>query len=252
MSRSSTLYRLQRVDSQLDALQAQLAVLNARLASSPAVQKAQADLAAAQARAAEARSKAKTLEQDSQGLAEKIREVEEQLYGGKVTNPRELIDFQAEAESLQRNRSGVDDKQLAAIEAAEAAEKMEAAAGERLSAAEAARVEEVAGIARDKEPIEAAIAKLGEEREAVVVNVPVEDLSTYDALRNRKRGVAVALLEDGICAACGVAPSSSRIQAARQGGGLVHCSNCERIIYAESGKGYGDTGDREDEMIHRW
>ena len=122
MSRSSTLYRLQRVDSQLDARQAQLAVLNARLASSPAVQKAQADLAAAQARVAEARGKAKTLEQDSQGLAEKIREVEEQLYGGKVTNPRELIDFQAEAESLQRNRSGADDKQLAAIEAAHARE----------------------------------------------------------------------------------------------------------------------------------
>src|SRR3972149_4183611 len=101
-----------------------MANLDARLASSPAVQKAQAELAASQARVAEARGKAKTLEQDSQGLAEKIREVEEQLYGGKVTNPRELIDFQAEAVSLQRKRSGVDDKQLAAIEAAEAAEKM--------------------------------------------------------------------------------------------------------------------------------
>jgi predicted nucleic acid-binding Zn-ribbon protein len=54
----------------------------------------------------------------------------------------------------------------------------------------------------------------------------------YDRLRPAKKGRAVALLEDGVCTACGVAPSSSRIQSARQGNDLVLCGNCGRILCA--------------------
>ncbi|MEK7786995.1 MAG: hypothetical protein AAB658_16450, partial [Chloroflexota bacterium] len=90
MSRSSTLYRLQTIDTELDLRRAQLAEADAKLADSPAVKKAQAALTAAQANVAAARHKAKEIEAENQSLAAKIAEVEEQLYGGKVTNPREL------------------------------------------------------------------------------------------------------------------------------------------------------------------
>jgi predicted nucleic acid-binding Zn-ribbon protein len=106
-------------------------------------------------------------------------------------------------------------------------------------------------VLKDKGAAEALIAKAEGEREAALISVNAEDRVTYDTLRKQKR-VAVALLSEGSCSLCGVAPSSSRVQAARAGGELVRCNNCGRILYAEQGKGQIDTGDREDEMVQRW
>ncbi|MEK7311491.1 MAG: C4-type zinc ribbon domain-containing protein [Chloroflexota bacterium] len=252
MSRASAIYRLQKIDTELDQRQAQLVEINTRLASNPAVQMAQVELAAAENELAAARRTAKALDDENLTLTAKIKETEDRLYGGKVKNPRELKDLQAEIESFRRKRGGLDEQQLNAMDVVEAAEKTEAAARGTLAAVEAARAEEQRDLLKDKGALEALIAKLGGEREAALISVSAEDRETYDTLRRQKRGSAVSLLADGTCSACGVAPSSSRIQAARQGGELVHCGNCGRILYAEQGKGYTDTDDKEDEMIQRW
>jgi predicted nucleic acid-binding Zn-ribbon protein len=242
---------LQKIDVELDKHRAMLAEVNAKLANNPAVKQAQASLAAAQSALAEARRAAKVLDDENKTLSAHITDAEERLYGGSVRNPRELQDLQNDIDSLKRNRNGLDEKQLAAIEAVEAAEKQEAAARAVLAEAEAARAVEQGDLIRDKGAVDAILEKLGGEREAALISVNPEDLATYDTLRRQKR-VAVGLLVDGTCTACGVAPSSSRIMAARAGGDLVRCGNCGRILYAEHGVGHIDTGDKEDEMIHRW
>ncbi len=252
VSRSSALYRLQTIDTELDLRRAQLAEADAKLADSPAVRKTQAVLTTAQANVAAARQKAKAIEDESQTLAAKIAEVEEQLYGGKIKNPRELKDLQDDAESLKRRRSALDDQQLAAMEAVEAAEAGEAAARESLAAAEAARAIEQSDLLRDKGALQALIAKASGEREAALSNVNPDDLALYDSLRQRKRGLGVSLLENGACSGCGEAPSSARIQAMRQGNDLVRCSNCDRILHAGQKVDYNLKEGGEDEMIFRW
>jgi len=252
VSRASTIYRLHKIDADLDQRRAQLAETQAKLASNPAVQQAQADLTAVGSELAAARRAAKTLDDENQTVSAKIKESEDRLYSGKIKNPRELKDLQTEIDSLKRKREGLDEQQLSAMDAVEAAEKKEAAAKSELAAVEAARAEEERDLLKDKSALGALIAKLGGEREAALISIPAEDRATYESLRKQKRGSAVSLLVEGTCSACGVAPSSSRIQAARQGGELVHCGNCGRILYAEQGKGYTDTDDREDEMIQRW
>ena len=138
------------------------------------------------------------------------------------------------------------------MEAVETAEQQEAAARQALSETEGARAEEQHALTKDMSALEALITKLEGEREAALITVSAEDRATYDSLRRQKGGKAVALLVEGTCGLCGVAPSSSRIQAARQGGEMVRCGNCGRILYAEQGKGYTSTDDKEDEMIQRW
>lgn len=251
MSRASVLYRLQKIDVELDKHRAQLAEVNARLASNPAVQQAQADLAAAQSSLASARRAAKTLDDENQSLSARMKEVEDRLYGGKVRNPRELQDLQNDSGALQRQRDGLDEKQLGAMDVVEAAERQEATARATLAEAEAARAIEQSDLVRDKDAVEALLDKGEGEREAALISVNPDDLSTYDTLRRQKR-IAVGLLVDGTCTACGVAPSSSRVMAARAGGELVRCGNCGRILFAEHGVGHIDTDDKEDEMIQRW
>jgi predicted nucleic acid-binding Zn-ribbon protein len=43
----------------------------------------------------------------------------------------------------------------------------------------------------------------------------------------------VGVLRDGICSACGVAPSATRVSGARSEDTLVRCGNCERILYVD-------------------
>ncbi len=252
VSRASAIYRLQKIDTAVDQRLAQLADLEAKLAANPVVQQAQADLAAAQNELTAARRQAKALDDENRSLAARIKESEERLYSGKVKNPRELQDLQADIVSLKRQRDTLDERQFEALETVELAEKREAESRDALSAAESARAAEQRDLLQSKNEIETLLAKLEGEREAALISVNAEDRPTYDALRKQKRGTAVALLVDGTCSACGVAPSSSRIQAARQGGELVRCGNCGRILYAEQGRGHIDTDDKEDEMIQRW
>ena len=251
VSRASILYRLQKIDLELDKHRAMLAEVNAKLASNPVVQKAQANLAAAQTELTGVRRTAKAIDDENMTLSAKLKEVEERLYGGKVRNPRELQDLQNDAAALKRNRDSLDEKQLAAMDVVETAEHKESEAKAGLAEAEAARAIEQSDLLRDKGAVEALVAKLEGEREAALISVTAEDRTAYDLMRKQKK-MAVSLLVDGICTVCGVAPSSSQVMAARAGGELVRCGTCGRIIYAEQGKGHIDTDDKEDEMIQRW
>ncbi len=228
-----------------------LAEVNAKLANDPVVKKAQAELTAAETTLTNARRAAKAIDDENSSLSAKLKEVEARLYSGAVRNPRELQDLQNEAAALHRNRDALDEKQLAAMAEVETAEHQAADSKTALDPAQAARAIERGDLLRDKGAVDALIAKLEGEREAALISVNAEDRVTYDTLRRQKR-VAVGLLVDGICTACGVAPSSSRIQAARDSEELVRCGNCGRILYAEHGIGNFDTRDRDDEMIQRW
>lgn len=251
VSRVSALYRLQKVDIELDKHRALLAEADAKLAANPVVQKAQADLKTAQDAVAAARRQAKSIDDENQAISAKVKENENRLYSGTVRNPRELQDLQNDIAALKRKRDALDEQQLAAMDTVEAAEKNESNFKAALEAAQAARAEETGSLLKDKGAVEALIAKLEGEREAALISVNAEDRTTYDSLRQQKR-IAISPLVDGSCSLCGVAPSSSRVQAARAGGDLVRCNNCGRILYAEQGKGQIDTGDKEDEMIQRW
>jgi hypothetical protein len=56
-----------------------------------------------------------------------------------------------------------------------------------------------------------------------------ETLEIYQELRKRK-GVAVAKVEQGICHGCRITLPNTDLQRAK-GGGVVRCSSCGRIIF---------------------
>jgi predicted nucleic acid-binding Zn-ribbon protein len=63
--------------------------------------------------------------------------------------------------------------------------------------------------------------------------VPADILHTYDALRPRRAGRAVARVDGDTCAVCLVTVSPSRLAAARDGDELAYCENCGRILWSE-------------------
>jgi predicted nucleic acid-binding Zn-ribbon protein len=233
MTRASALMRLQQVDSEIDSLRSRLAEISSALAQDRGRAEAAARLDAARSLLEATRRSQRVLEADVQALASKASDVEARLYSGAVTNPKELQDMQDELASLRRRRAALEDQVLETMMQVDSDEADEQAARQALAGAEGSARSLHEALGADKARAEAALARLLIEREGAEAPIAAADRDAYLSLRRRKRGVAVARLQDGVCSACGVAPSSSRAQAARHGDELVLCGNCERILYAE-------------------
>jgi hypothetical protein len=66
-------------------------------------------------------------------------------------------------------------------------------------------------------------------RQQNIALIDADTLFTYQELRKRK-GVAVAKVEQGICQGCHITLPNTDLQRAK-GGGVVRCSSCGRIIF---------------------
>jgi predicted nucleic acid-binding Zn-ribbon protein len=233
MSRVSALYHVQELDLQLDACRARLAEIAKALESSPAVQAARVRLTTANARLRSARTALNEMELENQSLSEKIKDAERRLYGGGIRNPKELRDLQADVESLKRRLAAGEERQLEALIETETAETQAAGAQGDLQLAEAEAAREHGALMAERETLQGRVEAFSGEREALYPSILAADRGVYERLRATKHGRALSRLEDGTCAACGIAPSAAIRQEARRGSELVRCSGCDRILYAD-------------------
>lgn len=206
--------------------------ITSALGEDAAVKAAQAALSAVETQVAAIKSAARAGEAEIEALATKLAEAEAQLYGGQVRNPKALQELQAEVESLKRRRADLEDRLLETMIRLDEAEETRRAAAAALAEAGRRHADTTSSLLAEQARLEGALSRLALEREAAEAPVSQADRALYAALRQRKHGVAVARVMDSACGSCGVAPSSSRLQAARQGAELVRCGNCERILYA--------------------
>ena len=79
------------------------------------------------------------------------------------------------------------------------------------------------------EQLKTAQTKLESNRQQVAALIDADTLFTYQELRKRK-GIAVAKVEQGICQGCRITLPNTDLQRAK-GGGVVRCSSCGRIIF---------------------
>jgi predicted nucleic acid-binding Zn-ribbon protein len=231
MSRTSVLFRLQEIDLELDAQRARLQGIEQALSNSPVVTEARVQASSARDQFDAARVRARALELDEQSLADKISETEKRLYSGAITNPKELRDLEQDLASLRRRNQGIEEQELEAMIAAEAAEGQMVAAETRLQQAEAAALQTQGALTAERQQLQTRMAQLNGEREALQGATVAEDRQLYGRLRQLKSGRPLASVAEGSCSACGEEVSSSRLQEVRRGTVLVRCSGCERILY---------------------
>jgi predicted nucleic acid-binding Zn-ribbon protein len=232
MSRSFNLYRLQQVDSQLDAIQARQDEINALMKENQALLDAEARLKTLQVHFDEARKSLNTAEANTKAQRIKIEQTESRLYGGKVSNPKELQDLQNESAALRRYLETVEERQIEAMLAYEEAETDLMSAETNLDKVKASLIEQNASLAGEQTRLESDRKRLETERTVVSIAIDETDREVYATLRRKRSGVAVAAASGGTCSACGNSLSSSLSQAARSPNKLVNCDNCGRILYA--------------------
>lgn len=232
MSRISNIYRLQEIDLEIESSQKRIEEIDHILGQDEAVLQAQAILTQRDGELTEARSTNLSADHAVASQREKIDQTEKALYSGSVTNPKELQDLQMEAESLRRHLATLEDRYLEAMVKLESAEEAQLEATETLDVIQQRKARQQSDLTNEKETLIDNLARLDEERQAAVVDVTTEDSALYNELRQRLAGKALALLQDGVCSACGVELARSRQQEVSSGSEVVRCSQCSRILYA--------------------
>lgn len=176
------------------------------------------------------------LEDELATLESRIAGLDQRLYSGSVTLPRELQALQADIESLKKHRGTLEDEVLevmterepldAAVEALDGERARLDAEGERLRAA----------VAESSVDIEAELAAAQEARARALPAVPSDLLSLYERLRDQLGGVGVARLVRGSCGGCHLALPATEVDRIKHQppDALVRCDQCGRILVRES------------------
>lgn len=165
-------------------------------------------------------------------VAAKRGEIDGRLYGGTVTSPKELVALQADADSLRRRQSELEDHELEVMELVEAAtaavEEVRAAMAALEARVEQQRQELTAGIAE----VEVELERVSAQRQSAAEPIPAGLLARYDALRRDLGGVAVARLQGSTCEGCHLTLSAVSVDQLRKlpDDAIPLCEECGRIL----------------------
>lgn len=218
-----------------DQLRHRRATLPERLAlaeQQAAVARVDRELGELRDQLAELQRAQKRLEDEVATLDAKAAAENTRMYSGTVTSPRELQAMQEEIEALGRRQRTLEDDLLDLMEKAEPLgeeiDKLEArrkelsAEGDRLTIA----------IADAEVAIDAKLAQVAEARTAVVAELPVDLLATYEKLRPQLGGIAVARLEGTQCTGCHLSLPATELDAVRHAkpGAVAYHEECGRIL----------------------
>ncbi|MFC1911965.1 zinc ribbon domain-containing protein [Chloroflexota bacterium] len=229
MTIARQLSQLQELDLEIESDEQAMNRMVSQLGENQVVVSAQQSLAAEQKKLDELMRRQRSEEQEIDDLVSKLKSAEEQLYGGKINNPKELTSLQHEVDLLKARRDQIENGALEIMDQAELVEAGIAQAGEELKKLETEWGNQQQQLSADIEAMKSKIAELNQRRQAVASEIDAPTLEVYDKIRKQK-GQAVARVEQGICHGCRISLPFSDLQQVKSGN-LVQCSSCGRILY---------------------
>lgn len=184
------------------------------------------------AQQADGRSILRRLELDLKTCQERLRSEETRLYGGTISNSRELEKIQQKSAELRKNQAELEEQILSRMETDEQLTQELESSQKRLTAA----LQESGGYRQEIEHrlLEIAIEAEGleQERQDLEARIPPEWLERYRKIAKAHHGLAITKMKTSRCGACHVEVSESLLQKAKRGDdALVYCENCGRILF---------------------
>jgi predicted nucleic acid-binding Zn-ribbon protein len=231
MGRSKTLYQVQQYDTQIDNATRRIQEINAILADSKSLDKAkniEIDAEMELARKKKILTSTETVVRDH---SLKIDQNQKKLYGGFVTNPKDLEDLQLESVSLNNYLSVLEERQLEAMLDMEEAQKVFNTASSEVTTIKAKMEIEHADLITEREELDRSITDATIQKETFLASNEIPDLSTYQTLRKSLGGISVTLMISDSCSSCGANIPSAIAQEARSPMKLAFCPTCKRILH---------------------
>lgn len=170
------------------------------------------------------------VEDEVAALDEKLAHEQARLSSGEVTDHREVSNLTREMDGLRRRKDKLEMEELGLMEKGE-----KGAAQERTIEAAIAKLgsDEEAMVQRFKDAGSALLARietLKAQRATLAAEIPADMLATYDSIRESKHGIGAARLDGGICGACRVELPADKIHLLLDGPDVSECPMCRRLL----------------------
>jgi len=162
----------------------------------------------------------------------RLAELDEKLYGGGITSPKEATSLQNEMGHLRRRQDDLEGQVLEVMEVIEPIDARLAELAMLADRQDAEIVEAGESLAAAEAEIVAAMSASAERRTEAVAAVPADDLARYDRNRPAFGPSTVVAFSGSDCSGC---PSSMpAVEADRvrrlPEGTLADCSECGRLV----------------------
>ena len=229
------LYELQELDVQIAEASAGLAALDGALTPRRKYAQAKKQFEAADKARIDAETELKDSELKLKTIDEKRTATEKKLYGGAVTNPKELSSLEKEIEHLKNQQGQLDGRVLELYESVETLREKAKSAKDLKDKLEHQARAALSKEAVDRKQFEATLADLEPKRAEAAAKVTDKHLlSRYDAIRNKTGNTGVAKILEHKCGGCHVAVTSYTIRNIFEDKGIEYCENCGRILMLDS------------------
>lgn len=172
----------------------------------------------------------KQLEMKTQKIIDDSKEMSDSLYGGKVTNIKELEQMQRRLDQLTAEKQKTEDSIIMLMEKVEEQEEALSEKSSELKDVEEDLNERQERLASDLEQYKLEIGRLEEERGRLVADLEPPYLDKYDLLAAKHQGRLMAQVIGDLCSGCRVSISSGLRGHLYNPGAMVYCENCGRLL----------------------
>lgn len=239
MDQLVALWRLQELDQAIARLDEQLKSNPLLLQAAEAREKlgaVSAEHDRAGERLTECQKKLKLRELDLQKAAGSRQALHNRLYGGEVSNVRELEQMEKKLSLLEKEQADIEEEVISLMESGEELRKTRHDL-EQQARQDKLELEKKEDLLRAELDITGReILGLQEERAGIAAAVSSQYLERYRILSHRYQGSGLALVVNDICEGCRVFISSAQRGFLYNPGAMVYCENCGRLLVRLAGQ----------------
>ncbi len=174
--------------------------------------------------------KLKQFEMQTQKIVDDRKELSDNLYGGKISNVKELEQMQRKMDLLAVEKQKTEDEILVLMEAVEEGEAALSSLEKDLKKNEEDLQDKEKQLLLNLEEYENELSRLANESETLVRKIEEKYMNKYRLLAKKNQGRALARVVDGICSGCRVFISSGLSGHLYNPDAMVYCENCGRLL----------------------
>ncbi len=174
-----------------------------------------------------------TRQRDLEGrlLAAETKMKDRRMRITRIRNDKELGMAKREVDLLKEETSALEAELMTVLEQSEAATAKSTAADEELARLTAARETEAGELRDTIARLAADIERDRARRDALVADVDGELRRRYEMIFSRRGGVAVVIIQRGICTGCNMNIPPQLFNQIQRNESVILCPNCQRMLY---------------------